>query len=312
MIQTYKAENIVVMKDLEAVRDKYDLNWLASQIRSKGDFKRLAESLRIDRSVLSRAVDEANILSIFPSIQKSKANPLSRLKTRKELIIFTKKFDIHKLQVREIYKSIKNFRKDLENNPRILLNDSQHDLVIGSTMGDAYIRQRNKNCNFRVAHSKKQEDYVYWKYNILKEFTNSPPSWNIRILKNRKKEMLELSTFTHSVFNHYRKLFYKNGVKKLGRECLDLLNPRSLAIWVCDDGSYCKKQHYIIFCTNSYSLEEHEIMKQYFEEVFGLSPTIGFRDNKYYYLRFKVKDTKKLISIIKPFIPKGMEYKVGE
>ena len=70
MIQTYKAENIVVMKDLEAVRDKYDLNWLASQIRSKGSFKRLAESLRIDRSVLSRAVDEANILSIFPSIQK--------------------------------------------------------------------------------------------------------------------------------------------------------------------------------------------------------------------------------------------------
>lgn len=34
---------------------------------------------------------------------------------------------------------------------------------------------------------------------------------------------------------------------------------------------------------------------------------------KYYYLRFTVKDTKKLISIIRDFIPvKKMLYKIGE
>lgn len=27
---------------------------------------------------------------------------------------------------------------------------------------------------------------------------------------------------------------------------------------------------------------------------------------------YKVEDTRKLISIIKPFIPEGMEYKIGE
>ncbi len=53
-------------------------------------------------------------------------------------------------------------------------------------------------------------------------------------------------------------------------------------------------------------------MKEFFIEKFGLNPTIGFRDGKYYYLRFSKKDSRKLIEIIKPFIPKGMEYKIGE
>ena len=53
-------------------------------------------------------------------------------------------------------------------------------------------------------------------------------------------------------------------------------------------------------------------MKKYFNEVWGLDPTIGFRDNKYYYLRFKQDDSEKLIDIIKLYIPKGMKYKIGE
>ena len=35
-------------------------------------------------------------------------------------------------------------------------------------------------------------------------------------------------------------------------------------------------------------------------------------DKKYYYLRFKQEDSKKLIEIIKPFIINSMKYKIGE
>ncbi|MEK6936385.1 MAG: hypothetical protein AABW67_06370, partial [Nanoarchaeota archaeon] len=69
---------------------------------------------------------------------------------------------------------------------------------------------------------------------------------------------------------------------------------------------------YIILCTNAYTLEEHNLMKEFFIKKFGLNPTIGFRDNKYYYLRFKKDDSNKLIQIIKPFISKSMIYKIGE
>ena len=106
-------------------------------------------------------------------------------------------------------------------------------------------------------------------------------------------------------------MFYKDGRKVIDKKILGQLNPRSLAIWVCDDGSYSNTQDYIILCTNSYSLEEHKLIKEFFEKRFELSPTIGFRDNKYYYLRFKKEDTQKLIKIIKPFIPESMIYKIG-
>lgn len=35
-------------------------------------------------------------------------------------------------------------------------------------------------------------------------------------------------------------------------------------------------------------------------------------NTQYYYLRFKEKDTKRLIEIIKPFVHESMRHKIGE
>ncbi len=312
MKDSYQATSIQVLKGLESVRENYDLNWLASQVKNRGDIEKIAKSLNIKRPTLARAIEEAYILSLFPGLSKSKATPLSRLRTEKELLYFAERYNIYKLEVRQIYRLVKEFRKEIENNPRIVLNSIQHDLIVGSVLGDASIRQREVNCNFRITHSKKQRVYLEWKYNLLKEFTKLGILSRKKEIQGKKLEVVYFDTNTHYVFNYYRRSFYKNGRKAITKEVLSLLNPRSLAIWICDDGCYAGKQDYIMLSTHCFTLEEHKLMKQYFEEVWSVSPTIGFQDNKYYYLRFKVKDTKRLISIIKPFIPKGMEYKIGE
>ena len=146
---------------------------------------------------------------------------------------------------------------------------------------------------------------------LLKHFNISEFEQRKRIINEREVNMIYLATKTHPVFNYYRNLFYTNGRKKITLEILNQLTPRSLAVWICDDGSYDNRQGYIVLCTNSFSFEEHELMKEFFNERFGLDPTIGFRDGKYYYLRFKQADTKKLIEIIKPFILNSMLYKIG-
>jgi len=312
MNDSYKAQSIQVLKGLESVRKTYDLDWLASQVSTRGSISTLSKSLSINDGTLRRAIEEAQILALFPGLSKSKSLPLSRLRTKNELLSFTKRYDVYKLEVRQIYRLVKEFRKEIDTNPRILLNSIQHDLIVGSVLGDASIRERETNCKFRVTHSKKQKDYLEWKYILLKEFVRTGIKWRKRIINGRQLETSQFDTNTHYVFNYYRRLFYENGKKTVTRKILNLLNPRSLAIWICDDGSYSRNHGYIVLCTNSFSLKEHKIMKKYFEEIWNLSPTIGFRDNKYYYLRFRVEDTKKLISMIKPFILETMRYKIGE
>ncbi|MBS3168243.1 hypothetical protein J4216_03905 [Candidatus Woesearchaeota archaeon] len=293
---------------IEYLRDNFDFSLDINRKHLE-----ISKELNIIPGAIDRIIDESRVLSFFPNIHKSKSTPLARLKNNREFLLFAKKHDIHKLQVREIYRLVKLWREELENNPKTLLTDLQHDLIIGSTLGDANIRQRNKNCMFRVGHSPKQKRYLEWKYNILREFDGSGIKLTQKFVNGRLTNTFEFDLNTHYVFNYYRNLFYnQNGDKIITKKLLDQINPRSLAIWLCDDGSYCQKQKYIIFCTNSFTFEEHKLMKQHFEEKWSLNPTIGFRDNKYYYLRFKVDDTKKLVEMVRPFIPKSMMYKIGE
>ena len=311
-LKEYSAEKITVLEGLDAVRKKFDIVELTKRAKKRGDSLILSKELKIKYSSLRHAVEECRILSFFPNVHKSKVNALSRLKTNRELKKFADLYAINNLQVRQLYKLVKKWNKDIQKNPFLFISEDEHDLIMGSLLGDASIRQRDRNCCFRVAHSLKQKEYINWKLDKLKLFNISEFVERKKIINNRELNIIELSTKTHPVFNYYRNLFYKEDRKIIRNEMLEQLNPFSLAIWICDDGSYETKQGYIILCTNAFSLEEHNSMKKFFNSKFGLDPTIGFRDNKYYYLRFKQNDSKKLIEIVKPFIPPSMIYKIGE
>jgi len=307
----YDASKIKVLEGLEGVRKRFDVVELSRRIKKKGDILILSEELKIKPRSLQLAFDEGRILRLIPNVQKSKASILARLRTDREIRIFNKKHNFNKVSPKKLIKLIRQWKEDIQKDPFLLLNKEEHDLIIGSLMGDASIRQREKNSCFRVAHSIKQKEYIEGKLNLLKHFNISEFEQRKRIINEREVNMIHLSTKTHPVFNYYRNLFYIGGRKKVTLEILNQLNPRSLAIWICDDGSYDNRQGYIVLCTNSFSLNEHNLMKKFFNEKFGLDPTIGFRDGKYYYLRFKQDDSKKLIEIIKSFIPNSMLYKIG-
>jgi hypothetical protein len=308
----YSAEDIKVLEGLEGVRKRFDVVELSRKISKKGDVLILSKELKIRPRILKSAVDEGRILSFFPKLDKSKAGILARLRTDRELKLFSQKYDIYKNSARKLIKLVRGWNQDIQKNPFVLISQKEHDLIIGSLMGDASIRQREKNSCFRFSHSIKQKELCEFKKRILKNFNMSEFREVRRRIKNHFIHAIDFATKTHSLFNYYRRLFYQNNKKRITKEILNQINPKSLAIWICDDGSYDRRQGYIILCTNSYSLEEHKLIKKFFNEKFGIDPTIGFRDKKYYYLRFKQEDSKKLIKLIKPFIPKCMFYKIGE
>ncbi|MEK6830356.1 MAG: hypothetical protein AABY15_09650 [Nanoarchaeota archaeon] len=312
MAEKYSAESIKVLEGLEGVRKRFDVIELSKKVKRKGDLLILSNELKIRPRILNSAIDEGRILSILPNIHKSKAGILARLRTDRELKLFAQKYDIYNLPARKLIKFVREWNQEIQKNPLIFLSQEEHDLITGSLMGDSSIRQREKNSCFRFSHSIKQKRYSEWKRDILRNFNISEFREVKRRIGKRFIHAVDFATKTHPIFNYYRDLFYKNERKVVTEKILSQLSPQSLAIWICDDGSYENKQGYIILCTNSYTLEEHKLMQEFFNKKFALNPTIGFRDKKYYYLRFKQDDTKKLIKIIKPFIPKSMLYKIGE
>mgnify|MGYP001565819218 CR=1 FL=1 len=310
--KAYGSENIKVLEGLEGVRQKFDVVEISKRIRRKGDRLLLSRELEIRPRILQSAKDEGRILSILPSIQKSKASILARLRTDREVRLFAKKYNLNDIPARKLIKLVREWSLSIQSNPRLLISDDEHDLIIGSLLGDASIRQREKNSCFRFSHSINYSAYANWKMNKMLNFSISEFREVKRRFKDRIIHALDFSTKTHPIFNYYRELFYGSGKKRVTKEILEQINPRSLAVWICDDGSYSNTQDYIILCTYSFSLEEHQLMKKFFEERFGLNPTIGFRDGKYYYLRFKRVDSRKLINIVRMFIPDCMKYKIGE
>lgn len=308
----YDINAIKILGGLDAVRREFDLIKISKKIKRKGDILILSKEFHIRPRILQEAVSEGRILAMLPNINKSKAGILNSLRTNREIQIFSNKYDISKTPARKLIKLVREWNSELQKNPFLLLTQEEHDLIIGSLLGDSSVRQREKNSCFRFSHSIKQKNYAIFKKDILKNFNLSEFREVKRRIKNSFIHAIDFSTKTHPIFNYYRNLFYKEKRKVVTKEILNQLNPRSLAFWICDDGSYDNKQGYIVLCTNAYTLKEHELIKEFFKEKFRLDPTIGFRDKKYYYLRFKQEDSRKLIEIIKPFILYSMKYKIGE
>lgn len=245
----------------------------------------------------------------LPGISKSKAEVLNTFFVKREYALFSRLYNPERLNVRQLRKAVQEWNKLVSNNPRLLLTEKQHDVILGTVLGDANIRNRGKDCQYRTSHSDKQALYLYWLQEVLEEFTAN--RLNIYERKNRLPEMY-FETLVHPVFNYYFNLFYRNGIKRVTKEVLSQLTPQALAVWLCDDGSYGNEGRQIVLCTNSFSLEEHKLMQTYFKERWSIACNIKKRGGKYHYLFFTKEDTKKLIEIVREFIPKSMKYKIGE
>ena len=170
-------------------------------------------------------------------------------------------------------KELKNYKNSLT------LSQFQRDLVIGSVLGDGNLRFTNKNreANFIVEHSLKQEEYVEWKYQHLKEFVLTPPKIVKRVYhKDRSKITIgyRFLTISHPVFTEFSKIFYKNGYKEISPATVVLISsPLILACWIMDDGN---RNHDALFLnTQQFSLSEQGLLKEWLKKRFGLQISVN-------------------------------------
>lgn len=198
------------------------------------------------------------------------------------------------------------------------LTQKQKELITGSLLGDGTMRlgRNARNANFKVEHGLAQEQYVFWKYGMLKNFVFTEPKISYRYRDNRMKypKSWWFRTIRHPLMTEIYNQFYLKDGYRSGRKILpdslpENLSPFALAVWIMDDGSFNRSQ--IDISTYSFILSEIHRLQDIFCRRFRLKASFYKDRNIGFRIYFTKKYTEELIKIIYPYIIPSMLYKIG-
>ncbi len=160
-----------------------------------------------------------------------------------------------------------NFHRELRKS--LSLNELQKEVLLGSLMGDGCLIANSSQTNYRlqIEHSDRQKDYVFWKYELFKNFVLSPPkyltptrSWKFR-------------TISHPELSRYHRVFYENKKKILPNDITFLSNPLTSAIWFMDDGGRLGNSGCLINIQN-FTDDEAFRLRNFFREILAIPVTL--------------------------------------
>jgi len=205
----------------------------------------------------------------------------------------------------------------------ISISNEANQLILGGLLGDASINRIHAKPRIHFCHSLQQEEYIRWKYEILKQeqLTDTEPKVVISKQYNKKYPQLRFQTNTSANLEPYERLFYPNGKKRLRRKILNMLDPLGLAVWYMDDGNviihkYNKqdgtrgiKSRELVINTQCFSYEEHKIIQRYFKVQWDIDVKI-YKNKSNYRIAMNATNAKKFIAIIEPHILPSMKYKI--
>jgi len=202
--------------------------------------------------------------------------------------------------------ALQKYKKSLK------LNQTQISVLIGSILGDGTLRvgKNALNADFKTEQGLKQKDYVFWKYEVFREWVTTPPKISFRYDENRipYEKSWWFRTIRHPKLTLFHKMFYKNGIKIVPKNIVDLLDPLVMAVWIMDDG--CLSRNVIDISTYSFKLGEIKLLQKAIYKRFALE-TNFFRDrDKGFRMYFRKKETQKLIPIISQFVVPNLAYKI--
>lgn len=192
------------------------------------------------------------------------------------------------------------------------LTEKQNAILIGSVLGDGYIRVVNKQSgSFEIRQHKSHHDYIIWMKKELKDIVSMNPyqrkdnqQW--RLWTRFMPEILDL----HRIFYFQRKKFIPANIEEI------LKHPISLAVWYMEDGTldWRPHNHYAFrIATNCFSLEDHGVLVEVLKNNFGIEATAQkstMRGKLYYRLHIGARGRDRFLNLIRPHIAPSFQYKL--
>jgi len=210
--------------------------------------------------------------------------------------------------------------------PKILL-EQQKSFLYGCLLGDGLMRQwkYKNNAYFSVTHGIKQKDYLYYKYELMKNLCGMSPKKRKHWDKRFKKyyEDYHFYTTTNPLFTEIWKKFYVDNVKVVTEEILSNIDEFALAIWYMDDGSISYRKHIlkngtqtkyfnsITLATCGFTYDEHLLMQMWFKERWNIEIKIRPHCGKFILVITNKENMEKFINIVQSYIIPLMQYKIG-
>lgn len=203
-------------------------------------------------------------------------------------------------------------------NENSVLTPIQQSVLIGSLLGDGTMRmgKRAINANFKVDHGLKQKEYVFWKYEILKNFVTTSPKLSYRTdAKDQRYEKswwfrtIRHPLFTDMYYEYYTTEGYRCGTKIVPTGMYNSIDPLAIAVWIMDDGSY--NQNKLDISTYSFTLQEVEFLCAILLKKFNILMSYHRDRDKGYRMYANMSETQKLVNLIQPYVIPTMMYKTG-
>ena len=190
-----------------------------------------------------------------------------------------------------------------------LLTDYQKEFLLGDMFGDGgLVSSSEKSAYYQCGHSLEQEEFVKWKYEVLK-----PLSCRLKHIKYRdnqdpniiRNSVVMATWSTHELKEWHRK-FYPSGKgnKVLTPELASMMTELSLAVWYMGDGTK-SRSGLIVVGKQIDSFPIVEVLNRRFGNIFGLRD-----DKKQWSIIFK--DPPKFFDMILPYVLPCMKYKIPE
>jgi len=201
------------------------------------------------------------------------------------------------------------------------LSERTVSIILGSLLGDGSltVSKKYQNARFSFRHSHKQKEYFQWKAGVLNEIAGNRSQWiqgseqkpdGWGTIKYRFQSMVlpsltELYILTHKGAS--------GPTARIRRKWLNKLTPLSLAVWWLDDGSLVSDSRQGVLCTDSFSLEEVEILLKYLKVVWNINTSIGKTTGTERF-RLWIRSTEELKKLLRIIIPhvfvEDMLYKI--
>lgn len=178
----------------------------------------------------------------------------------------------------------------------------QREILIGCILGDAYITKLGK---VRIEQSVKEEDYVFWKYTILKSLLYpANPRKMVRYNKKHNQEYASYRFSSRQYFKNWRDIWYPQGEKIFPNSLI--LTPASLAVWYMDDGCWTGSK--VLIAIEGFDDESQKTIQNALQCQFGIATHIG-KNRK---LLIRKESHSRFFSLIAEYVIPSMQYKIPD